>query len=463
MRRARDEESVTKQEQQRRQTIEYEYQMKAALKQQRLQEELAAQEMLAQKNREFVKTLLHDAERDKRETQRQNIITTFNMAGSSISSMLMNPKFLSKTAYLLFIGFGTYHLTKLALGMTASLVLARFGKPQLIRETSKIYSNNLFTLPYQYGKKFLHQKMRRTEKDLLQGVILEKNLEDQLREISYAVLNRKKHYAPCKNLMFYGPPGTGKTLFAKKLALKSGLEYAVMVGSDIAPLGPLAVKELNKLFDWAEQQNNGIILFIDEADAFLRNRKSPEMSEYMRHTINSFLYRTGSPSDNVIVVMATNTPEQLDDAVHDRIDEIIGFGLPSVNERKTMLFHYLVKYCQPPQSTTDKLNFIWKHPRSLYTGKKLIRMEGVTTEIVQEIAEASEGFSGRELTKMVIAWHDAAFTLPEPVLTPDLMRRVLKKFQLQHALKVSWSKEEAAMMEKMLYLDHVKAEQVVHS
>jgi ATPase family AAA domain-containing protein 3A/B len=109
--------------------------------------------------------------------------------------------------------------------------------------------------------------------------------------------------------MFYGPPGTGKTLFAKKLALQSGLEYCIMVGSDIAPLGPLAVKELNKLFDWAEKQQSGIILFIDEADAFLRNRKNTEMSEYMRHTINSFLYRTGSPSDNVIVVLATNSPE----------------------------------------------------------------------------------------------------------------------------------------------------------
>lgn len=334
-----------------------------------------------------MKGLFHDAERDKRETQRQNIITAFNMAGSGISSMMMNPKFLSKTAWMLFIGFGAYHLTRLSLALFTGLVLARFGKPQLIRETSKLYSNNIFTLPYHYGKKFIHQKMRRTEKDLLQGIILEKNLEDQLREISYAVLNRKKHFAPCKNLMFYGPPGTGKTLFAKKLALQSGLEYAVMVGSDIAPLGPLAVQELNKLFDWAENQTKGIILFIDEADAFLRNRKSPEMSEYMRHTINSFLYRTGTPSDNVIVVMATNTPEQLDEAVHDRIDEIIGFGLPSVAERRTMLFHYLVKYCQPPTSTADKLKFAWKHPRSLYTGKKLIRMEGVTTEIVQEIAE----------------------------------------------------------------------------
>ena len=118
-----------------------------------------------------------------------------------------------------------------------------------------------------------------------------------------------------------------------------------------------------------------------------------------------------------------------------------------------MLFHYLVKYCQPPTSTADKLKFVWKHPRSLYTGKKLIRMEGVTTEIVQEIAEQTNGVSGREITKMVIAWHDAAFTLPEPVLTPDIMRKVLRKFLLQHELKQNWSKEEARMYEKLLNLE----------
>lgn len=57
---------------------------------------------------------------------------------------------------------------------------------------------------------------------------------------------------------------------------------------------------------------------------------------------------------------------------------------------------------------------------------------------------------------MVIAWHDAAFTLPEPILTPDLMRKVLKKFHLQHELKQNWSKEEANMYEKMLFLDEEK-------
>ena len=68
-----------------------------------------------------------------------------------------------------------------------------------------------------------------------------------------------------------------------------------------------------------------------------------------------------------------------------------------------MLFHYLVKYCQPPSSTMDKAKFLWKHPRSLYNGKKLIKMEGVSKEIVEDIAHQSQGFSGREITKMVIA------------------------------------------------------------
>lgn len=57
-------------------------------------------------------------------------------------------------------------------------------------------------------------------------------------------------------------------------------------------------------------------------------------------------------------------------------------------------------------------------------------MEGVTKEVIESIALKTKGFSGREITKMVIAWHDAAFTLPDAVLTPDLMEKVLGKFHL---------------------------------
>jgi hypothetical protein len=54
---------------------------------------------------------------------------------------------------------------------------------------------------------------------------------------------------------------------------------------------------------------------------------------------------------------------------------------------------------------------------------------------------------------MVVAWHDAAFTLPEPILTPDIMRKILAKFHLQHKLKKTWTKEESMLYEKMLFLN----------
>ena len=86
--------------------------------------------------------------------------------------------------------------------------------------------------------------------------------------------------------------------------------------------------------------------------------------------------------------------------------------------------------------------FIWKYPRSLYRGKKIIKMENISKETIEDIAVKTKGFSGREITKMVVAWHDAAFTLPDPVLSADLMYKILMKFQLQHQLKSTWTDSE---------------------
>ena len=80
-------------------------------------------------------------------------------------------------------------------------------------------------------------------------------------------------------------------------------------------------------------------------------------------------------------------------------------------------------------------------------------MEEVSHEVVERIARETVGFSGRAITKMVVAWHDAAFTLPDPVLTPEIMDRILEKFKLQQKLKDTWSRDEANLYGKMLTLD----------
>ena len=56
--------------------------------------------------------------------------------------------------------------------------MANFGRPKLVRETSRLSTGNIFALPYLYARKQVLQRFAMTEKNLLDGVILEKKLED---------------------------------------------------------------------------------------------------------------------------------------------------------------------------------------------------------------------------------------------------------------------------------------------
>lgn len=56
--------------------------------------------------------------------------------------------------------------------------------------------------------------------------------------------------------------------------------------------------------------SQGLLLFIDEADAFL-GRRGAGMSEGLRGALNAILFRTGDQSRDFAVVLATNRPGQL--------------------------------------------------------------------------------------------------------------------------------------------------------
>lgn len=62
-----------------------------------------------------------------------------------------------------------------------------------------------------------------------------------------------------------------------------------MTGGDVGPLGKDAVNEVNKLFAWANQSKKGLILFVDEAEAFLRQGRGAAtgaMSENVRNVLS---------------------------------------------------------------------------------------------------------------------------------------------------------------------------------
>merc|ERR1719453_1708806 len=132
--------------------------------------------------------------------------------------------------------------------------------------------------------RFLKLKAKHGEE--FNDVVLHPNLEQQIMRLAKATQQAKRRKMPLQHVMFYGPPGTGKTMVAQRFAEYSGLEYAIMSGGDVAPLEEQAVTELHKLFKWVHRSRRGVLLFIDEADAFLSSRKR-HMSEPLRNALTT--------------------------------------------------------------------------------------------------------------------------------------------------------------------------------
>lgn len=195
-------------------------------------------------------------------------------------------------------------------------------------------------------------------------------------------------------------------MFAKRLADHSGMDYAIMTGGDVGPMGRDGVTAIHKVFDWANTSRRGLLLFVDEADAFLRKRSSEKISEEMRSALNAFLYRTGEQNPKFMLVLASNTPEQFDYAINDRLDEMVEFTLPGLEERERLVRLYFDKFVLKPASE----------------GKKRFKLEefdfGVTCT---KMAKLCVGMSGREISKLGVSWQAAVYSSENGVLTEKMV------------------------------------------
>ncbi|CAD7963666.1 unnamed protein product [Amoebophrya sp. A120] len=305
-------------------------------------------------------------------------------------------------------------LSALALGVyaarnatrvTANIVEKNMGKPSLVRDTSRwTWKQGLLPLA-RFGGGANNQK-------LLDKVVLEEDLSERLTWMTNSLVNAKKNGTPFRHMLLHGPPGTGKTLFARTLAKQSGLDYAIMSGGDIGPLGKDAVEEVNKLFQWANKSKQGMILFIDEADAFLRKgRQSTEgMSEHARNVLSTFLAHTGTETDKFAVVLATNVKDVLDRAVMDRVDESFLFPLPDYPQRLEMVKMFFNQHILAPTKTSQQIEV-----------EDAVKSE----EYMQEMARRMEGFSGRQVAKTILGLQSAVFGSGTNKLTKGLADAVL--------------------------------------
>merc|ERR1712113_537488 len=262
--------------------------------------------------------------------------------------------------------------------------------------------------------------MGREGPNIFERIVLEQELAERLQWTTNALVSAQENGTPFRHLLLHGSPGTGKTLFARTLARQSGLDYAIMSGGDLGPLGREGPNELHKLFGWAGRSKRGLVLFIDEADAFLRRGRSGEgaMSEDLRNALSVFLHHTGTENARVAVILATNVPSMLDRAVLDRIDEAFEFPKPAYDQRLQMLNMFLDQYVRCPTKRG------WT-----------IEVDGAINEqFVEQVAKRTEGLSGRQLAKLVLAFQSAVFGSGTQRLTLGLAETVLQ-WRLAHPEK----------------------------
>lgn len=143
---------------------------------------------------------------------------------------------------------------------------------------------------------------------------------------------------PTKGVLIHGPKGTGKTTLVQAFAREVDLPFFSFRVSDVLSMWVNdSARQLRGIFSQVRNGGGGIIFF-DEADALFAQRgsfNSHHEDDKIVNEWNSIMDSIG-PDERVVVFLATNFIENLDDAaIRDgRIDLVVSVTMPNEKDRE---------------------------------------------------------------------------------------------------------------------------------
>ncbi|KAL2851843.1 hypothetical protein BJX68DRAFT_254798 [Aspergillus pseudodeflectus] len=234
----------------------------------------------------------------------------------------------------------------------------------------------------------LRKTCNKYEKKLLNGVVDAKSIRttfadvhvpsetiDALKTLTSLSLIRPEAFTygvlatdKIPGLLLYGPPGTGKTMLAKAVARESGATVLEVSGSDVYDMyvGE-GEKNVKAIFTLARKLNPCVV-FIDEADAIFGARTGGRSRTSHRELINQFLREWDGMNDlSTFIMVATNRPFDLDDAVLRRLPRRLLVDLPTEQDRLAILKIHLKD--ETLESSVDLADLARRTP--FYSGSDL--------------------------------------------------------------------------------------------
>ncbi len=174
-----------------------------------------------------------------------------------------------------------------------------------------------------------------------------KEAKEELKEIvEFLRFPKKFHELGAKiprGVLLLGAPGTGKTLLARSVAGEAKVPFFHMSGSEFVEMFVgVGASRVRSLFQKAKK-TAPCIIFIDEIDAVGRRRGSGLGGSHdeREQTLNQILVEMDGfePTQNIIVIAATNRPDVLDPALlrPGRFDRRVTIDLPDLKDREAIL------------------------------------------------------------------------------------------------------------------------------
>ncbi|KAG9588338.1 AAA-domain-containing protein, partial [Aureobasidium melanogenum] len=218
-------------------------------------------------------------------------------------------------------------------------------------------------------------------------------------------------------LLLYGPPGTGKTLLAKAVAKESSATVLEVSGAQVYEkyVGE-GEKMVNAVFSLAKKLSPCVV-FIDEADALFGSRGGANNRTTHREIINQFLRGwDGMDDHSVFMMVATNRPFDLDDAVLRRLPRRLLVDLPLAKDREGILNIHLKGETLDPAVSLSEL----AKNTPLYSGSDLKNLC-----VAAALAAVREENNALEAAR---AKGDTEFKLPERrTLAPSHFEKALQE------------------------------------